>query len=164
MTKEFEFNDLGSGGKAIIKLNDNSLTISRPGFVSKLSHGFSGEKTIMYNQISAVQVKKAGVSRGYIQFVIAGSKEAKSGILGNNKDENTIYFASTFNNSKVNSACDEIKNTIEQYNANISNGVVIEKHEDDVYDKIAKLKKLLDADAITQEEYDKEKSKLLNQL
>lgn len=161
MNKEFVFNDPTMGGKTIVKLENGALTISRPGIISKFYHGFSGEKTIMFNQISAIQIKKAGIARGYIQFILAGTKEAKSGIIfGNSNDENIIYFASTFNNKKTNAAAEEIKKTIEQYNLNNNQTNTIVK-EEDKYDKIAKLKKLLDDKAITEEEYEKEKAKLL---
>lgn len=43
MNKEFVFK-VSLEGKAIIKLNDNSITISRPGVISKFTHGFVGEK------------------------------------------------------------------------------------------------------------------------
>ena len=122
--KTFEFNSLAKGGKSIVTLNENSLTISRPGVVSKLSHGFSGDKTIMYNQITSIQIKKAGISRGYIQFSISGTREAKSGLINGKIDENIIYFDSTFNNKKVNNQALEIKEIIESYNAN-SNKTII---------------------------------------
>ena len=86
MNKEYVFNDPTMGGKTIIRLGEGTLTISRPGLISKFSHGFSGEKTILFNQISAIQIKKAGIARGYIQFVMAGTKEGKSGgIFGGKK-------------------------------------------------------------------------------
>ena len=40
--KEYIFNDPTMGGKTIIKLGEGTLTISRPGIMSKFSHGFSG--------------------------------------------------------------------------------------------------------------------------
>jgi len=161
MEKEYLINDPTMGGKTIIKLGEGILTISRPGIISKFSHGFCGEKTILFNQISAIQIKKAGMARGYIQFIMAGTKEAKSGaVFGNIKDENIIYFASGFNNKKVNSNAEEIKNMIEQYNLNINKGTTIIKNEDK-YDKLAKLKKLLDDNVITKEEFETEKAKLL---
>lgn len=161
MGKEYFFNDPTMGGKTIIKLGEGTLTISRPGIMSKFSHGFSGEKTILFNQISAIQIKKAGMARGYIQFIMAGAKESKSGVIfGNSKDENIVYFASGFNNKKVNNDAEEIKNIIEQYNLNIHKGATIIK-EEDKYDKLAKLKKLLDDDVITKEEFETEKAKLL---
>ena len=160
MNKEYIFNDPTMGGKTIIKLGNGTLTISRPGVMSKLSHGFSGEKTILFNQISAIQIKKAGIARGYIQFVLSGTKEARSGVIFGEKDENIVYFASTFNNKKTNNAAEEIKRTIEQYNLNNNKSNTIIK-EDDKYDKLAKLKKLLDDNVITRDEFEIEKAKLL---
>lgn len=160
MNKEYVFNDPTMGGKTIIRLGEGTLTISRPGLISKFSHGFSGEKTILFNQISAIQIKKAGIARGYIQFVMAGTKEGKSGVIfGDKKNENIVYFASTFNNKKTNDAAEEIKRTIEQYNLNSNKVNTIAK--EDKYDKLAKLKKLLDDNVITQEEFENEKCKLL---
>lgn len=160
MNKEYIFNDPTMGGKTIIKLGNGTLTISRPGIMSKLSHGFSGEKTILFNQISAIQIKKAGIARGYIQFVLSGTKEARSGVIFGEKDENIVYFSSTFNNKKTNNAAEEIKRTIEQYNLNNNKSNTIIK-EDDKYDKLAKLKKLLDNNVITRDEFEIEKAKLL---
>lgn len=161
MEKEYVFNDPTMGGKTIIRLGEGTLTISRPGLISKFSHGFSGDKTILFNQISAIQIKKAGIARGYIQFVMAGTKEGKSGVIfGDSKNENIVYFASTFNNKKTNDAAEEIKRTIEQYNLKSNKGTTVIK-EEDKYDKLAKLKKLLDDNVITQEEFESEKSKLL---
>ena len=99
MQKEYEFYSLGMGGKSIIKINGNTLTISRPGLMSKMSLGFTGDKTIMINQISGVQIKKVGLARGYIQFIMAGTKEVKSGIIGGKIDENVVYSDSSFKKS-----------------------------------------------------------------
>ena len=97
MNKEYVFNDPTMGGKTIIKLGNGTLTISRPGVISKFSHGFAGEKNILFNQISAIQIKKAGIARGYIQFIMAGTKEGKSGIIfGNSKDEKHCIFCFYF--------------------------------------------------------------------
>ena len=161
MVKEYTFNDPTMGGKTIVSIGEGTLTISRPGLISKFSHGFSGEKTILLSQISAIQIKKAGISRGYIQFIMAGTKEGKSGaIFGDSKNENIIYFASTFNNKKTNAAAEEIKHTIEQYNLNSGRETITDKEADKYY-KLLKLKKLLDDNAITQAEYESEKSRLL---
>lgn len=132
------------------------MTISRPGLVSKFSHGFSGEKTILIKNIVAVQFKPVGIARGYLQFIFAGSAEKKSGILGN-KDENIIYFDSGFNNKKTNQNAKEIKEYIEKYNSK-DNGNV---NTTDKYDQLAKLKKLLDNGTLTSEEFESEKRKLL---
>lgn len=162
--KIFKFKSMNQGNVEIT-LNDNRLTISRPGIISKLSHGFTGEKTILINQITAVQLKKVGLSRGYLQFVVSGHEEKKSGILKGDKDENIIYFDNFGNKQStiMNQNAEYIKNYIEEYNSRKSNNhstTVVQ--QDDKYDKLAKLKKLLDENIINQEEFEKEKEKLLN--
>ena len=163
MNKEFTFKVLGEG-KAIIKLNEHSLTISRPGIMPKFTHGFVGEKTIMLNQITAVQIKKSSMwVTGFIQFVVPGSIEVKkSKPLERVMDENIVYFKDSWGKfDQENKNAEFIKNYIEQYNnqqarnqtANVINSNL---------DEIKKLKELLDINAITQEEFDSKKAQLLD--
>ncbi len=151
-------------GKVEITIRDNKLTISRPGIIAKFSHGFVGEKTILINQISAVQLKKVGFSRGYLQFMIAGHEERKSGIIRGSKDENIIYFDSygKKQNKIMNESAEYIKNYIEEYNSKSNSQSVTLIQQDDKYDKLSKLKKLLEENVINQDEFDKEKDKILN--
>ena len=162
MEKEFTFKVMGEG-KAIIKLNDNSITISRPGVMSKFTHGFVGEKTIMLNQITSVQFKKStAFTTGYLQFVVPGSKEAKkTKPLERVMDENIVYFKDPWMKyDEENKNAEFIKNYIEEYNANLNKPQVIQNTTSNL-DEIKKLKELLDMNAITQEEFDKKKKELL---
>lgn len=163
MKKEYEFYSLGKGGKSIIKINGNTLTISRPGLMSKMSLGFTGDKTIMINQISGVQIKKVGLARGYIQFIMAGTKEVKSGIIGGKIDENVVYSDSSFkkSNKQINDDFEEIKKYIEDFNSNQNNTTVVQNVKSPV-EQVKELKELLDMGAISQEEFDKKKKELLN--
>lgn len=163
MQKEYEFYSLGKGGKSIIKINGNTLTISRPGLMSKMSLGFTGDKTIMINQISGVQIKKVGLARGYIQFIMAGTKEVKSGIIGGKIDENVVYSDSSFkkSNKQINDDFEEIKKYIEDFNSNQNNTTVVQNVKSPV-EQVKELKELLDIGAISQEEFDKKKKELLN--
>lgn len=163
MQKEYEFYSLGMGGKSIIKINGNTLTISRPGLMSKMSLGFTGDKTIMINQISSVQIKKVGLARGYIQFIMAGTKEVKSGIIGGKIDENVVYSDSSFkkSNKQINDDFEEIKKYIEDFNSNQNNTTVVQNVKSPV-EQVKELKELLDMGAISQEEFDKKKKELLN--
>lgn len=163
MQKEYEFYSLGKGGKSIIKINGNTLTISRPGLMSKMSLGFTGDKTIMINQISGVQIKKVGLARGYIQFIMAGTKEVKSGIIGGKIDENVVYSDSSFkkSNKQINDDFEEIKKYIEDFNSNQNNTTVVQNVKSPV-EQVKELKELLDMGAISQEEFDKKKKELLN--
>lgn len=163
MQKKYEFYSLGKGGKSIIKINGNTLTISRPGLMSKMSLGFTGDKTIMINQISGVQIKKVGLARGYIQFIMAGTKEVKSGIIGGKIDENVVYSDSSFkkSNKQINDDFEEIKKYIEDFNSNQNNTTVVQNVKSPV-EQVKELKELLDMGAISQEEFDKKKKELLN--
>ena len=162
MEKEFTFKVMGEG-KSIIKLNDNSVTISRPGVMPKFTHGFVGEKTIMLNQITGVQFKKSTTfTTGFLQFIVPGSKEAtKSKPLERVKDENIVYFKDPWMKyDEENKNAEFIKNYIEKYNANLNKPQVIQNTTSNL-DEIKKLKELLDMNAITQEEFDKKKKDLL---
>ena len=161
MEKEFTFKVMGEG-KATIKLNDNSITISRPGVISKFTHGFVGEKTIMLNQITSVQFKKSTTfTTGFLQFVVPGTKEAKKTKFGKVMDENIVYFKDPYMNyDEENKNAEFIKNYIEEYNANLNKPQIIQNNSSNL-DEVKKLKELLDMNAITQEEFDKKKKELL---
>lgn len=156
MQQEYIFSSPLKGGKAIVKIDSDVITISRPGMMSKMTMGFKGDKTIPIKNITSVQVKFSGFARGYIQFTIAGEVAKKAGIDGQ-LDENIIYF----DGKKYNEGASAIKDYIEKYNSNNSNQNIVLK-EDDKYDKLAKLKKLLDDDVISKEEFESEKKKILN--
>ncbi len=164
MKKSYEFFSPAKGGKSIITINENTLTISRPGLISKMALGFKGDKTILINQISAVQIKKVGFARGYIQFIIAGAKESKSGIVSGKVDENTVYSDSSFkkSNNEINAEFEEIKNYIENFNSSKGNYTTIVQNVKTPIEQVKDLKELLDIGAITQEEFDKKKKELLN--
>ena len=109
-------------------------------------------------------MKEAGLTTGYIQFVIIGSQESKGGLKQALEDENSIVFGGTFDDKTLNRNAREIKSYIEQFNSikPVESGVTNIIKNDDKYDKLKKLKDLLDNNIINQEEFEKEKSKLLN--
>lgn len=158
MNKTYLFNSPLMGGKTKITIDDGILRIERPGLMSKLSHGFTGERAIKIKDIVSVQLKEAGIARGYLQFVMAGTIEKKVSLTKNNNDENTIYFDASGKNSQVNENAREIKKYIENYNSEENTAIKSENK----YDQLTKLKKLLDDNIISQEEFDKEKEKILN--
>ena len=124
-----------------------------------MNYGLKGIKTINIRQISAIQLKESKITIGYIQFVIVGSSESKGGLQRAMKDENTVIFDGGIDKN-ANTKAKEIKKYIEDYinNNNKNANVKIE----DKYDKLAKLKKLLDNNVITENEFNEEKNKILN--
>ncbi|HAP9194242.1 TPA: DUF4429 domain-containing protein, partial [Enterococcus faecium] len=91
-----------SPGKTLIKVTDDSISIIRKGFINLVNQGIKGEKTIPFKNISAVQLKKPGMSNGYIQFTLLGGNESRGGILAATKDENTVMFTKKYWNEMEN--------------------------------------------------------------
>lgn len=156
MKKEYIFSSVQSG-KCIVTLEDDRITIKRKGLLAFNNYGLKGEKVIFLRNISGIQLKEAKMTVGYLQFVIIGSQESKGGLQSAMKDENTIVFGGGFHDKEMNENAKAIKKYIENYivNANVTVAT------SDKYDKLAKIKKLLDDGILTQEEFENEKRKIL---
>ncbi len=161
MRKEYYFKSYQSG-KAYIIIDDDKIIIKRKGLLALGSHGMVGEKTIRISQISAVQLKEAGLTIGYIQFILKGSQESKGGLHAAMDDENTVCFDGGLHPDQANSDARAIRKYIEEYFKKLENDNKTVVNQDDKYDQLFKLKKLLDEGIITQEEFNAEKIKLLN--
>ena len=147
---------LVKGYGAILEVFDNKVIIKRRGVASFFIHGLKGDKTFFFQDITAVQLKKASaLTSGYIQFSIPGGNESKGGLLAAVNDENTFVFR----DKRVNELVAEINNHIEQKRMGINNKP---STQISVADEIIKFKELLDAGIVTQEEFDKKKQELLN--
>ena len=157
MQKEYNFDTLDYG-KARIIINNDSITISRSGLMAKMKYGHTGERTFMIDQISAVELKEAGLIMGYIQFIIAGTVAKKQPLFASQKDradDNTVMFS----NKNLNSVAREIKEYIEKYKSNASSN---NANVQSAAAQVKELKELLDMGAISQKEFDKKKKELLN--
>lgn len=77
---------------AILELFPNKITIKRKGFVSFMLHGLKGDKDIYLKNITSTQLKKPGLSVGYIQFSIPGGNESNRGVVSAVSDENTFTY------------------------------------------------------------------------
>ena len=114
-----------------------------------------GEKTIPYSSIVAVQLKKAGMTAGYIQLTLKGGSEAKSGLFQSTTDENSINFHSAFGGNN-NELFSEAKKLIEE-RVNAVNSPAKNSELDD----LEKLATLREKGIITEEEFNAKKSKIL---
>lgn len=162
MEKEYEFWAMKTGSCKVI-INNNYITIKRKGAVSTLKYGFKGEKTINIKNITGVQLKPAGLTVGYLQFVIMGSQESKGGLQSAMNDENTVTFGGGFDNKKLNQNAKEIKEYIESFNAtNANTPNILNITQSNKYDDLEKIKKLLDDGILTRDEFEIEKNKILN--
>jgi hypothetical protein len=113
-----------------------------------------GDKTIPYSSIVAVQLKKAGMTAGYLQLTLSGGSEAKSGLFQSIKDENTVNFHATKNNlfQKAKEVIESKIMRTNNYNATSQ------------ADEIEKLAALKEKGIITVEEFDAKKKKLLESM
>ena len=158
--KEYKFTGR-TMGRCYIIIKDNTLTIKRKGFFSLLKYGFSGEKNILISSITGTQFKPSGLTKGYLQFMIIGSEEQK-GTLTDAKtyrDENTVIF----HHHKQNAYAQEIIEYIENYNNQLSHDSnTVNEPQNNKYDELEKIKRLLEEGVLTEAEFEREKEKILN--
>lgn len=110
-----------------------------------------GEKTIYFCDCIGLQVKKPGLTLGYLQFETAAS--TSNNIASNFFNENTF----TYDKSQINDYCmhiviEYVKQQLEQVKALAMPSIA---------DELLKLKKLLDCGILSEEEFKKQKDKLL---
>jgi len=80
----------GRNGK--VELYPDFVRLDRETIMGFLMQGLKGKKDIYFHNITSIQIKKPGLSVGYLQFSIPGGNESKDGVFGSIKDENTISF------------------------------------------------------------------------
>lgn len=112
-----------------------------------------GDKTIPYKGIIAVQLKKAGMTAGYIQLTLMGGSEAKSGLFQSTTDENSINFHTWGNSNKK---FEEAKRIIEE---KISKDTI--PSESSSLNDLEKLAELKEKGVVTEEEFKRKKEQLL---
>lgn len=140
------------GYNGTIVITDTGVIIKRgvKGFL--LGGGMlRGDKTIPYSSIVAVQLKKAGMTAGYLQLTLKGGSEAKGGLFQSTRDENSINFHLRKNKEFI-----EAKELIEQKIAIGSTPVKTSE-----LDELEKLASLKDKGIITDEEFNAKKKQLL---
>jgi len=145
----------GIGGD--LELLKNKIRIKRKGGMAFLLHGIKGDKEIFLNQISSIQLKKAGFAlNGYIQFAFLGGREAKGGVFQATSDENTIMFTKDNQEDFI-----EIKNTIEEQVFQFQNQDKKNDKKSLNINDLEKLAKLKDEGIITEEEFQTKKRQIL---
>lgn len=120
--------------------------------------GLRGEKRIPFRAITAVQMKEAGLTGGYIQFTIGGGNERQGGFLAASNDENSFIFAAD-NNKLMRQVRDYIEQRIGPA-ASVAPPAVAPA-QPSLSDELVKLSGLLEKGLISQSEFEKAKTKLL---
>lgn len=140
--------------KTDIEVNGDSITITPKGFLSVMNKGMSGSKTIKIKNIISVQIKKPGLSNGYIQFGMAGDSRSSQGVLNATRDENSVLFVKKYYNDML-----ELKEYIENYQ---DPHILNIPSNSSVADELMKLTQLLKEGAISHEEFELLKAKIMN--
>jgi hypothetical protein len=141
----------GYNGQLIVR--ERTIVINRKAVVGFLSHPTSGEKEIQIGSIHAVQVKKPGLTVGFIQFSVSGGVESRRGVMDATRDENTVTFRSNYE------AFAKAKQLVEQRMAELR--APSRAPEASAMDELAKLAELHRNGVVTDEEFAQKKKQLL---
>lgn len=157
----------GQNGKLIV--HEDYLAISRDTFGGFISQGgASGERRYFYKDILSVEYKKPTfISNGYFKVIVAGTKEtnAKVGLLGSStdsmKDQNTVVLRAF--TKKVGEEADRVYGIVMEKLTNAKKDKpVVSAPSSSKMDELKKLGELKAAGILSEEEFQKEKEKLLN--
>lgn len=154
----------GQNGKAIAY--QDCIVISRKGFKGFLAQGIAGDRTFYYKDITAIDYKKPSfIANGYLKIITGGIQDnnnKKVNLIRTTedafKDPNTLALRA-FKKETANKTEEFYNLVMEKIN---NNKKATPSSNGSVADEIKKFKELLDAGAITQEEYDAKKKELLN--
>jgi hypothetical protein len=146
----------GRGGQ--VEVYSEKLVIRRKGALAKMTQGFfAGEKNIYYRQIGSVKVKRAGMmTNGFIQFAPVGNVEHKRGLSKQTHDENTVFFI-----AKQNDLVRQIQAYVEERMANPGQNGTKPALAVDKFDQLRKLGELRTSGILSEDEFGREKAKLL---
>ena len=139
----------GTNGR--IELHKSFVRIDRETVMGFIFHGLKGKKDIYFKNITSIQIKKPGLTTGYIQFSLPGGIEAVGGAFNSLKDENTISFNGQGDYEKAL----KIKEYIEKEAISSSSPTYSSA------DEIEKLHTLMKKGIITQKEFEQKKKDLL---
>jgi len=149
---------------------DDYLAISRDTYGGFMSQGgFSGERKFFYKDISSIEYRKPTLlANGYIKILVPGAHEtnAKVGLFrsssGSMRDQNTVVLRAFTSNVGIET--DKIYNIIMEKLTRAKSSAPLNPilNTTTKMDELKKLGDLKIAGVLTEEEFQKEKEKLLN--
>ena len=149
-----------TGTNGAVTLYQGKVVISRPkGLSTALLHGFKGDKELRLAKITSVQLREPGaITAGYLQFEVGGGITSTRGLWEATSDENTVVFAKAQLNSflEFKAAVDAALDGAERPSTPAPTAPAASAVE-----QIRQWKDLLDSGAITADEYEAQKRKIL---
>lgn len=151
---------LDGGMTKILRVYDDRVTLQAKMNLRSFmtSNFFGGVKEIYYDSMIGLQFKEAGaVIAGYIQFETANSHSKD-----NFNSENSFTFDASFlDNATAKQVADFVRGKMRAARSAPAAQPVQVVQQQSAAEELTKLKGLLDAGVITQEEFDAQKKKLL---
>ena len=136
-----------------LELLRSKVRIRRIGMWGSLIHGLRGDKEVFLDQISGVQLKKAGVmNTGFIQILFLGSQDNKGTVFEAGLDENSVTFRRRQEPAFL-AMKEAIEKRIEELRRPAPAGGSL--------DDLEKLAELRDRGIVTEEEFEAKKRQLL---
>ena len=80
------------GRNGRLALYEGFVRLDRGTAMGLLMQGLKGQKDIYFDSITSIQIKKPGLSVGFIQFSLPGGIESRRGVSNALADENTVGF------------------------------------------------------------------------
>jgi hypothetical protein len=145
---------IGSNGR--ISIVGDNIVISRKGtgLLTALNQGLQGDKTIPIRNITAVQLKEPGLTTGYLRLSING-RDPVGGVREAVVDENAVLFNSTAQTKIFLAFRDELQRRINAANLPAA------RADASVADELEKLASLKERGFLTDEEFQRQKRRLL---
>ena len=144
---------------SVLKAFNDRVVITQEGLRGVIMRGLSGEKTIYYSDISSVQFRKCGLNPGFLEFTFPGSNDRPGGANAGSENENRFEF-SAVHIGKMNKQMERV-NQFVQERVRQAHVKTPAPTGNSGADELLKLKSLLDAGALSKEEFELEKKKVL---
>ena len=152
------------GQNGILYICEEYIEISRKSFGGFVSQGGKGNRRFYYSDINSIEYKTPTLlGNGYFKIITGGTQDVDAGVgllsssMDSMKDPNTIVLRA-FKKS-VSQKCDETyKVALDQLKASKSSA----SSNSSNLDELKKLGELLHSGVLTQDEFEKEKGKLLS--
>lgn len=154
------------GQNGVISVYEDRVVLSRSGLLAAIAQGAKGDRTYFYSDLSGVEYKKPGMGfNGYLKFIVAGTASSNINVtkFSSFGDENTLVLKWYGKSSETDEVYSLIMSKIsaakrpQPQTVHVSAPVSTSSSADE----ILKYKQLLDAGAITSEEFEAKKKQLL---
>lgn len=156
------------GQNGVLLVYEEFIEISRKSFGGFLSQGSKGNRRFYYSDINAIEYKTPTMmSNGYFKVIAGGTSEANAsvGLLSSSmdsmKDPNTVVLRAF--NKKVSAECDALYDKVTKQLNSIKSSKSFSAEKTSNLDELKKLGELLSSGILTQDEFEAEKKKILNQ-